>query len=332
MNLRLKNCLFPKLAWGFLLFIAALLYSQNSLASDKTPPSFEFGAPGTIDFLQYWSAYQLYSNSENHYDLKALSEIQSTIGNQGVVIANWNPPWLLNLMAPILIFDFQTSAFLWFLLSTLFWFITCILLFKTYPPGNTKFIFSFLALVLFYPVYETLLWGQISILLLLIFALFLHELKKENYFLSGLILSLSTIKPHLFLLVYLISIIWSFKEKRASLLQGLTLGITFLILSVSLFNYSSLEFWVYQILNPQTSELSPSIHQWKSASITAFIRGLFSSNDSSPLTYLAIVIPLVFYVYGMLYWKNNLSGKLNIETVPYILCFSNISQSLHLAL
>ena len=76
---------------------------------------------GTNDFIEYWSAYQLFLGDKNPYDPVLMLEIQRSLKDSVTTpLMMWNPPWLLFFMAPILSFSFGTAASLWFAMNLLF--------------------------------------------------------------------------------------------------------------------------------------------------------------------------------------------------------------------
>ena len=98
--------------------------------------SYRYGAPGTGDFIEYWSAGRLLLRGENPYDTERLSLLQREQGvpvlpknylAAQVIVGNtppatnlwwcaeyirarpvimWNPPWLLVWLFPLFLFPF----------------------------------------------------------------------------------------------------------------------------------------------------------------------------------------------------------------------------------
>ena len=81
------------------------------------PVGLHFGSPGTIDFIQYWSAFRAVMDGANPYDPEVLRGVQLLVGHDGAVavlpIMMWTPPWILVVLSPILWVGFSTAALLW---------------------------------------------------------------------------------------------------------------------------------------------------------------------------------------------------------------------------
>src|SRR5689334_13988397 len=75
---------------------------------------------GTRDFIQYWSAFQLWQSGANPFDALQVLRLQERTAFPGPIpVLMWNPPWLLTILSPILNRSFQSAAQLWVICNAL---------------------------------------------------------------------------------------------------------------------------------------------------------------------------------------------------------------------
>lgn len=195
--------------------------------------SFRYGDFGTLDFVEYWSAYQQFSNQRDPYDPQALLQIQAGLGSSfPVPIMMWNPPWLLVLLDPILRLPFSLAAQIWFVLSVGLFLSTIGLALKTleYRPSGRSWALLFFGFL--YPIWVSLFLGQMGSLLGFAALGLLVSLRSGRPFLAALCLTVFSVKLHLFLPL-LIAVAWHTFVRRqfrpvlyATCMFGLLLGAT----------------------------------------------------------------------------------------------------------
>ena len=96
-----------------LLLFPIALFALFVHASD-----YQYGHFGSIDFIEYWSAGQLWLEGLNPYDPALLFPIQKELSfDESAPLMMWNPPWIFLLLAPLLSFSFASAAALWFWLN-----------------------------------------------------------------------------------------------------------------------------------------------------------------------------------------------------------------------
>jgi hypothetical protein len=116
------------------------------------------------------------------------------------------PPWSLPIIS---LFSFGTLEQLkttWLLISSLGFAVSTALityLFKNLQQ-SLSFVYPIFFCILWYPVYTHLVIGQLTVIQLLCFVAFLILYKNNSYYLSGILLSLTAIKPQTLWLLYLV--------------------------------------------------------------------------------------------------------------------------------
>ena len=155
------------------------------------------------DFQIYWSASYLLKEGENFSDSVRLLEVQQQLSgwdDTENVLVTWNPPWFLAWLIPFTLLEFDRASWIWFLinLSLLFASTTLLWLLSAQSPrGQRKSWIGIVIAILFMPTLTTLLVGQITTLVLFGLIGFLYFNKQGSYLYAGLLLSLTSIKPHL---------------------------------------------------------------------------------------------------------------------------------------
>jgi hypothetical protein len=185
------------------LSIIVLVTSQSSLA-DR-------------DYITYWASGRQLLAHKNPYDLSALVALDRSAGagNGRVAIIRYPPNGLL---FELLLAQFgpRTGGIVWILALIAALMVSIRLLRKMMDPAGDR---THLLGYLFPPVLCCLLAGQIGILLLLAFTLFLY-LHESHPWLAGAALSFCLAKPHLVALPLLVLLVWSVRRRRFQMLAG----------------------------------------------------------------------------------------------------------------
>jgi Glycosyltransferase family 87 len=165
------------------------------------------------DYIEYWSAGKLFLHGDNPYSSPmtlALEKSHGFIPNDPLIMPN--PPWTMLLVAPLGLCSSLVGLVLW-ILATTGCIVTSIYLIEV-PPKYRILAF------LFAPVLSTFSMQQSSPFLLLGFSLFLR-FHRSRPFLAGASLGLMTIKPHLFLIFWVVLVADCLYRRRSTLLVGL---------------------------------------------------------------------------------------------------------------
>jgi len=171
------------------------------------------GKPAKKDFIAYWSAAHQFVQ---HHDPYSRSEVFALELSDGLDAARplimRNPPWTLLLTYPLGFLSPRLGLLLW-MAATLGTVLLCFRVFRV-PARDRLLGFCFA------PVYACFAVGQSSAFLLLGFTLFVR-LYRRRPFLAGCALTLMTIKPHLFLVLWPVVLIDSLYRRSYRLLAGL---------------------------------------------------------------------------------------------------------------
>ncbi len=169
------------------------------------------------DFIEYWAAEQQLIHGANPYDDVAILRLERSAGmerNQAEI--TFSPPVAFALALPLGFFSAKTGLVLWLLaliaaLSASLWLLWLL----NGRPETLLYLFGFL----FPPAVACLKAGQLGIFLLLGVVLFLY-FHKTRPFLAGASLLPCALKPHLFLPVAIVLVLWVISRKAYRVLAG----------------------------------------------------------------------------------------------------------------
>ncbi|HNS51335.1 MAG TPA: DUF192 domain-containing protein [Anaerolineae bacterium] len=180
-----------------------------------------FGALGSDDFVQYWSAGRLLIQGGDPYDPDALLDVQRMArSSREAAVRMWNPPWTLALFIPFALLPFGLAALAWMLLQ-LALILTCgLVLWRYFAPGDGRFWVGPLLAALFVPGLISLRVGQSSGWLLAGIVVFLIAQRSRRDVLAGAGLALLAVKPHVTYLFWLSAVWWALRFRRGRVLAG----------------------------------------------------------------------------------------------------------------
>lgn len=176
-----------------------------------------FAGPSLVqvdDYAEYWSAGRLNMAGLNPYDPAQLLPLQLGLGRtDGVPLMMWNPPWVLALAMPLAVLPYQTSRAVWFVLSISAMAVSARWLWLDQGGTEGRTGLALGIAFCFYPTFVLLQMGQITALVLLGYAGFLHFRCRRGYVAGGFA-ALVAIKPHLMYLFWPALILWAVSRRR----------------------------------------------------------------------------------------------------------------------
>jgi hypothetical protein len=164
------------------------------------------------DFVEYWSAGKLFVHGANPYSGPLILALEKSRGfAPDAPLIMLNPPWSLPMVAPLGFLPALGALVLWIAAGAGCILASLILL--NVPANNRTLAF------LFVPVLGTFAMEQSSPFLLLGFSLFLR-MHRSSPFLAGASLLLMAIKPHLFLIFWMILLVDCIYRRNLIILAG----------------------------------------------------------------------------------------------------------------
>jgi len=269
----------------------------------------------TNDFIEYWSAVHLLLNNGNAYSPAELFRVQQSVGwSEATALLMWNPPWTLPFLLPFGLLDHDSAQFIWFVFHSVIIFLGAQLLWRIYAGTPSFSRAAWIALLSFPPVYFVLLLGQIAPLILAAVIGFLLAARQSAWFWSGACLAVASIKPHLLYLLWLVVLLWVWRERRWQV--GAGFAATFAVMaSAPLFLDHQIYARYLALLSDRTVVLP---QDWATPTLGTAVSVLFGGHNSW-LRWLPS-FGGVFWLYR--YWQKNADGWDWSTELPFILMVS----------
>jgi len=168
--------------------------------------------PACEDYISYWSAGRMLVHHADPYSATQVLALEKTQGYPASrPLVMLNPPWALFLAVPLGFGNPVTGLLLWTIAAA-----GCILIFiRSLNVSPEDRVFAFL----FAPAISAISSGQSSPFLLLGFSLFLRFYRSRP-FLAGASLLFMAIKPHLFLVFWVLLLVDCIYRRRIFILLG----------------------------------------------------------------------------------------------------------------
>jgi hypothetical protein len=284
------------------------------------------GDPGTLDFIQYWSAWQLMRQGSNPYDAEQLAQIQFALRQfSDQLIFSWNPPWTFVALSPLLSLPFEQSAAVWLGIQIG---LLCIIS-TTLPRGlgrrQPPLLIVAATTALFFPILDSIHWGQLSILFALGITLFLYFQRVGAPFLAGISLLPLSFKPHLFFLFIIPGLLWLrqlSRRDRIRVLAGMIGSFTILVSICIALRPSVCTDWITALSTKDLQSPAVQISDWKTATLVTWIRILIAEWAQGLVNWPMWLVPLLGIAACIfLCWRRR--NKIEWETLtPPLLCLS----------
>lgn len=178
------------------------------------------GVPFRNDFAAYWPVGRLLLTGQNPYDAGAIEALQHSVGDTlgGDSVVRY-PPWALPLLLPFAASPYVPGWFLWIVLQVLLVGVSSVWLWhmlggRGRPAIPLGVAFGFPAGLF------AALGGQIGGVLLIVVSAFLWAILRRHDLVAGIFLGVLTMKPHLFIPLGIVVVLWSVRDRRWHVLVG----------------------------------------------------------------------------------------------------------------
>lgn len=278
----------------------ALIVTIGSLIA--LPGGLFYGAKGTLDFIQYWSAFQIARSGGDPYDGALQHATQLAVGQApDRTVFMWNPPWTLTLLGPVLLPPFPVSALIWLVLQGVFLFAILLLVERIIRIGRRERLAAASAIVLFYPVWDNVLWGQTGLFLGVAIAVFYGAAVSGRDRLSGAAMVPLLIKPHLFYLVFLFTAWWALRERRWKIVASALIVFTILVGATFVLFPGTIESWIGTFARSPSGPGVIPREQWVTASVGGWLRLLLRQGGEVPPVWPLAAVPAVTLIVAVCY-------------------------------
>ena len=248
------------------------------------PAALPYPSMGSGDFIEYWSAYQLFRGGGDPYDPALMLELERGLGwSEPRALMMWNPPWLLMLLAPVLALEFGASVRLWLflapvLLAASVGLVAAALSRERRVHPRMSYVMAGAA-VLFLPALNSIVLGQLGLLLCLAAALLYWALVAGRDGWAAVALVVMSLKPHLFLLLGLGVLWWSVRERRPGPFGGALSILAGLVALTWAINGRALGSWMSTLMAPTESDALIPAADWAGSTLVGILRVMLGAGE-----------------------------------------------------
>jgi hypothetical protein len=263
----------------------------------------------------YYTAAHLFAGHQNPYSLPEVFAAQKALGfNQPIPVMFLCPPWVLTVIAPLgYVHSYVVAWLCWLVILTGAVAIASKLLMDIYfgslripeisYPSGYRYLFAFT----FYPVLMALKFTQFSPLVFLGIAGCLHYQRKRRPVIAGLLLSMTLLKPHLVLLLWLALLL-----DREWKILGTAAAVAGALSTLTLLQYPAAFTDYHYLMTGPYPALTVS-------GMLAGIRGAFENPNNYWLQYIPAALGLIWIVF---YWNKHRRNWTLAERLPSLVTAS----------
>lgn len=306
--------------------LLAVLTVALAIPTARSWPGYRVGSPGTPDLIAYWSAGRLLLGGADPYDLAALDRVERAQGwAEPVTVAVWNPPWLLVWLAPLANLPFLPAAATWLVVSLLMVLACASILWREQagPASESTLPIAWGATAAFVPTLFLLHMGQVSALLVVGLVGFGWAAPRGRELLAGAFLALTTIKPHVVYLVWVVALWWMLAGRRWRFAAGVAA-----VLGPSVAALAA--FWPNALLGYRAVLAHPPLH-YMPPTLAAVLRWAIDPSNARIQVALPTVVALLTFAWLLarrptIDWRRWLGPTLlaSVPTAAYGWCFDQI--------
>jgi len=298
--------------------LALLLVFLGTVAARPEPQ-----ASGHVnDFVEYWTAARQVLDGLDPYAAGPVLTLERQVGlvsSRALIMRN--PPWIVPVIVPLGLLSFNQAQQLWFGLGLTAIFLSGRWFWELYGSETESLWIPGLSTALFLPVPVALALGQISPLVLLGVAGFLHFEQRKKLTLAGAFLFLVALKPHLVFLVWAALLGWSVRARTIRTIAALC-SITALASLVAAFlDHAIFSQYINLLKSGVIEEVTPTVSGWLRLSLGQYY----------PLQVLPALLALLWFFFhwrssGRWHWPDEMPMLLliSILTISYSWFFDQV--------
>jgi hypothetical protein len=226
-------------------------------------PMLAEGLVGSSDFRAYWAASRLLLEGRDPGDPLNMIEIERAHFDPGqeVAVMAWNPPTLWVIMLPLAWIPFSKARWIWFVLNLALMISSALILSSmALPQGRVAppLIYCLLVFAL-PPVLSTLFMGQIISLVVFGITAALWLIQNDRWFWAGVVLVLTSVKPHLVVLLVPYLLIYAAIRRKWAVWLGLVAALAVCLVVVSALRPSWISDYFQPFIMPHVGWQTPTI-------------------------------------------------------------------------
>ena len=288
--------------FGIILFavrsIAILILSPAISQQDQEFPRSQLVG----DFIEYWSASRGAASGLNIYLEPVMREIQANVTQMPETLMMWNPPWTLLLVKPFAVWSLGNSFLMWQTGNLFLLVLLGIVLVRTYNYSFRRLVPSVLLIATFPPMMSSLRLGQLGVFLCCGTTALIVGIQQSKRWLIVAGVLLLSVKPHLFLLLWLYCIWWIVAKQqiRTAVTCGLAC-LTMVSLTELIYPGISLD-WINAIWMPQ----GENVFNWVTPTLPSIIN-LYSGSPKE----IQVIVSFIPGLAAIGFWIYLINNKRN---------------------
>jgi hypothetical protein len=244
---------------GLMRLLAVLLVFFGTVAARPGPET----SGNVNDFVEYWTAARQVLAGLDPYAAGPVLALERQVGfvsSRALIMRN--PPWIVPVIAPLGLLSFNLARQLWFGLGLIAIFLSGRWLWEIYGSEGESMWIPGLSMALFLPIAVALAMGQISPLVLLGIAGFLHFEKRKKFVPAGAFLFLAALKPHLVFLAWAALLCWSIRARTIRTIAALCSITALASLVAALLDHSIFSQYFNLMNSGVIEEVTPTVSGW----------------------------------------------------------------------
>ena len=251
------------------------------------------------DYWRYWTTWRInrmgydpYAATNLRFFLKELPILEKHPDYLPMILV---PPWTLAMLSPFLLPAYASGRISWWLSSIAILAICANVIWRLYGGSKRQLGLAWLVAFTLMPTIWVLMQAQITVLVLLGITGFLYWTnQRQNDWLAGLSLALTTIKPQLVLLLWMAVLFWVIQQRRWKILLGCGLAILAASLVVVLDNPAVFQQFIHTYLANTPVE-------WKTPTLGYYLRLLMGLD----LFWLQLAPLAIGMIWMAIHWFRN---------------------------
>lgn len=266
------------------------------------------GRPLGGDFVQFYVAGQIL----NQYDAARLYDLSLAVSLQHAALPSMpqtqmlvfgHGPYIAELFRPFALLPYEWAYVAWLVFSAALYVSAVLLLFRSLQlPAEARRIGLLLAASSMPFLLETWIGGQISVLVMAVWAAFLCFHNARRPFIAGAILALAIFKPTLVLLPLAMLLIGA----RWRVLAGFATGLASLaIASLRPIGLAGWQAWLHTLLfdSKITMSAASAARRYKNVDVNSFFHLLFGDHSLLPSIAAGLAAALAITPLALAWWR-----------------------------
>ena len=171
-------------------------------------------------FSRWYATFKMVTEQRSLYDPQNGKEIVTlnSIPFDPIEGSFFYPAYMIVFILPFVWFPYPLAHFIWLILIQIFLILAIWLIYREikWPDSINQFTLFFFLSIFFIPNFQNTIWGQFNTIAVISLALIYICLRRQRYFLAGILATGMTFKPQQMLLTLTFLLVWALilKERR----------------------------------------------------------------------------------------------------------------------